>query len=55
VSDKQVDGYRDAANHLLSQGFAPAPNAEAMRRMWNRGDADKRTARRIADAWPVVA
>lgn len=54
-SDQAIDGYRDAAKHLLAQGLAPAPNFPAMREMWKRGGDDQRLAVQIAQHWEVAA
>ena len=55
LSESYVDGYRDAARHLLAQGLLPAPNAPAMRVLWGRRGADQRLARTLAEHWQVVA
>ncbi|OBB08921.1 hypothetical protein A5668_11945 [Mycolicibacterium fortuitum] len=55
MTDQYVDGYRDAAEHLLSQGLTPAPNLPAMRAMWKRGGDDQRLAMRIAQLWETAA
>jgi hypothetical protein len=55
TTDQYIDGYRDAARHLLAQGLTPAPNLPAMRGMWKRGGDDQRLAMRIAQLWEVAA
>ncbi|OWL92844.1 hypothetical protein B7435_33390 [Mycolicibacterium peregrinum] len=55
TTDQYIDGYRDAAQHLLAQGLTPAPNLPAMRGMWKRGGDDQRLAMRIAQLWEVAA
>ncbi|MCV7237706.1 hypothetical protein [Mycolicibacterium celeriflavum] len=55
ITDRYVDGYRDAAQHLLDQGLTPAPNVLALRVMWRRGGDDQRLARRVAERWEVAA
>lgn len=55
ATDQYIDGYRDAAQHLLAQGLTPAPNLPAMRGMWKRGGDDQRLAVRIAQLWEVAA
>ena len=55
VTDRYVDGYRDAAEHLLAQGLTPAPNVAAMRAMWRRGGNDQRLAVRLSENWEVSA
>lgn len=54
INDQYVDGYRDAAKHLLAQGLTPAPNVDAMRILWRRGGDDQRIARRISELWEVA-
>jgi hypothetical protein len=55
ITDPYVDGYRDAAEHLLDAGLAPAPNISSMRVMWRRGGHDQEIARRISELWEVAA
>lgn len=55
ATDQYIDGYRDAAQHLLAQGLTPAPNLPAMRGMWKRGGDDQRLAVRIAQRWEIAA
>lgn len=55
VTEQYVDGYRDAAHHLLSQGLTPAPNIAAMRVLWRRGGDEQRLAVRLSELWEVAA
>jgi hypothetical protein len=55
MSERYIDGYRDAALDLLSEGLTPAPNVEAMRILWRRGGNDQRLAVRLAELWEVAA
>lgn len=55
VSDQYIDGYRDAAQHLLANGMTPAPNLAAMRAMWRRGGPDRDLVRAIAERWEIAA
>lgn len=55
ITERYVDGYRDAAESLLAQGLPPAPNIQAMRMMWRRGGHDQQIARRISELWEVAA
>lgn len=55
VTDRYVDGYRDAAQHLLDCGLTPAPNLPAMRLLWRRGGADRRLVREISERWELAA
>lgn len=54
-SDRELDAYADAAQHLMEQGLTPAPNPVAMRRMWRRGGDDLRRAVQIAERWELAA
>lgn len=53
-SERYVDGYRDAAQHLLAVGMTPASNVDAMRAMWRRGGTDQRLAAELAERWEVA-
>lgn len=55
ITEKYVDGYRDAAQHLIDVGLTPAPNLRAMRVMWRRGAGEQRLAVRLAERWEVAA
>lgn len=55
VTDRYVDGYRDAAQHLLATGMTPAPNLAAMRVMWRRGGGDRDLVRTVSGRWEVKA
>lgn len=50
-----VDGYDDAAQHLLSLGLTPAPNHEALRAMWRRGGRSRRAAELVSERWDLEA
>lgn len=54
-SDHYIDGYRDAAEHLLAQGLTPAPNVPAMRGLWRRGGTDRELVQAISERWVVIA
>lgn len=54
-SERQLDGYQDAAQHLLDLDLLPGPNVVAMRRMWSQGGRAQRLAIRIADRWEMTA
>lgn len=54
ITDRYVDGFRDAAQHLLDAGLAPAPNGPVMRVLWRRGGHDQRLAVVIAESWEVA-
>lgn len=55
VTDREVNGYRDAAQHLLAHGLTPVPNLPAMRAMWKRGGDQQRLAMQIAGRWETAA
>ncbi|MGB0972040.1 MAG: hypothetical protein ACPGVG_13925 [Mycobacterium sp.] len=50
-----INGYPEAAEHLLTLGLCPAPNLPALRAMWKRGGTNLRNASRIVEAWEVTA
>src|SRR6202022_2063756 len=54
-AEEYVDGWRDAALHLLDHGLLPAPNVKAMRVLWGRRGSDQRLARHIAERWETAA
>jgi hypothetical protein len=54
-SSRSVDGYRDAALHLLAEGLIPAPNIKAMRELWRRGRDEQNLARTISELWEKTA
>lgn len=54
-TEKAVDGYAAAVDHLNSCGLAAAPNIAAMRVMWRRGGDDRQLVRDIASRWGVSA
>lgn len=55
ITEQWVNGYRDAAEHLLAEGYPPAPNIPAMRVMWQRRGDDQRLAVRISELWEVAS
>lgn len=55
LSNLVLDGYREAAQHLLALGLTPAPNLPAMRAMWRRGGEDRHLVGRIAELWVIGA
>jgi hypothetical protein len=50
-SERQLDAYQQAAEHLLDHGLLPAPNIPAMRRMWRRGGTGLKLVMHIAQRW----
>jgi hypothetical protein len=55
VTERYVDGYRDAVEHLLALNLTPAPNLPAMRVMGRRDERDQRLVRHLAELWEVAA
>ena len=55
VTDRYIDGFRDAAKHLLASGMTPAPDLTAMRALWRRGGAERDLVRAIAERWEIAA
>ena len=54
-SERMVDGYREAAHHLLDAGLTPYPFLPELRVLWARGGDDQRFARQIAERWELAA
>jgi hypothetical protein len=54
-SERLVDGYRDAVQHLDAAGLLAAPRIPEMQIMWRRGGDDQRLAREIAERWELAA
>jgi len=44
LSERTVNGYRDAARHVLRDGNTPALPLEVLRALWRRGGADRELA-----------
>lgn len=44
LSDKRIDGGRDAALHLLAVGRVPLLEVEVIRALWRRGGTDRELA-----------
>ncbi len=55
LTEKMVDGYRDAALHLAAHGLLAAPRIPEMRTLWKRGGDDQRLVCAIAERWEVAA
>lgn len=47
LSDCQLDGWRDAALHLLATDLLPSVPAEVQRALWRRGGADRDLAKQL--------
>ena len=52
LSEKQVDGYNAAAEHLRDLGLTPAAFAPELRRLWRRGDRE--LAVELAEEWGLA-
>ena len=55
LSDRQIDGYRDAVQHLHGLGLLAAPDVEAMRQLWRRSRDDRRLVSELAERWEFVS
>lgn len=44
LSERTVDGYRDAARHVLGHGSTPALPLEVLQALWRRGGPDRELA-----------
>jgi hypothetical protein len=53
--DPPINGYEDAARHLLDHGLLPAPSREGLQAMWKSGGESRRAAEAIAQRWGVAA
>lgn len=49
MSDVELDGWRDAALHLLCAGRTPLLPLEARRALWRRGGPDRLLVERLQD------
>jgi hypothetical protein len=47
LTDVQLDGWRDAAKHVLGQGRIPLLPIEVRRALWRRGSADRALAEEL--------
>ncbi|SBS73709.1 conserved hypothetical protein [uncultured Mycobacterium sp.] len=54
-TERMVDGYRDAVEHLGILGLTAAPRIPEMRVLWRRGGDDQRLVRMLAERWEVAA
>ena len=50
-TDQQINGYRDAAELLLSIGLTPAPFTAEMRSLWRRGGSDRELVSTVSTRW----
>jgi hypothetical protein len=55
LSDNAIDGYRDAATHILADGVCPMLPLEVLRALWHRGGADRALAEELHARAGVVA
>ena len=54
-SDRMIDGYRDALQHLEALGLTGYPVLPELRMLWQRGGSDRRLAQNIAQRWGMAA
>lgn len=47
LTERAVDGARDAAHHLLIVGTTPLLHVDALRALWRRGGDDRQLAREL--------
>ena len=50
-TEKRVDGYRDAIEHLDAEGLCPGALTPELRRLWRRGGTDRKIANEIGRRW----
>ena len=50
LSDRAVDGWRDAATHVRAEGMTPALPIEVLRALYRRGGQDRALAEELHDA-----
>lgn len=50
LSDRMIDGGRDAALHILANGGVPLLEFEVLQALWRRGGADRELAELLFDA-----
>jgi hypothetical protein len=50
LTERQVDGWRDAALHVLGTDRIPLLPLEVRRALWRRGGADRALVQRLQDA-----
>ena len=51
LSDKLVDGYADAVEHLDANGLGAAGLSPELRLLWRRGGSDRQLAEQIERRW----
>ncbi|OSC27105.1 hypothetical protein B8W68_09900 [Mycobacterium paraintracellulare] len=50
LSEHAIDGWRDAAEHVLATGRTPVLPIEVRRALWRRGGADRELAELLHEA-----
>jgi hypothetical protein len=55
LSAAALDGWRDAAQHILASGWIPLLPLEVRRALWRRQGADQLLAKRLHQACGEVA
>ena len=55
LTDRVLDGWRDAGLHLLTEGWVPLLPIEVCRALWRRGGADRKLAELLDELCGEVA
>ena len=55
LTERALDGWRDAANAVLAEGMTPMVPAEIRRSLWRRGGADRALAEKLTAACEGIA
>ena len=50
-SEKRVDGYQDAIEHLAAEGLLAGALTPELRQLWRRGGSDRQVAETIVRRW----
>lgn len=54
LSNRMVDGYRDAVAHLRAHDLLAAPLLPELRALWRRGPAERPVVAEIAERWELA-
>lgn len=55
LTERALDGWRDAAHAVLSEGMKPLVPAEVRRSLWRRGGADRALAEKLTAILEVAS
>jgi hypothetical protein len=55
LSERAIDGYRDAARHIIEHGQTPLVPIEVLRALYRRGGSDRQLAKELHEAAGVIA